>query len=77
MNSKQKLLEIEKKLDDGQKIQCPSCYSGDTKKIYQAGLSYQYRCNNCLKIHLIDILWSTVNINGEDGELEFILSDNI
>lgn len=61
-----------KKVDDGVAIKCPDCKSFETVKIYQDGYNYQYRCNNCLKISLIDMTFSEVNVNGTDGEVVFV-----
>jgi ribosomal protein S27E len=66
------LSDIEEKLDSGTPIKCPHCRDENTVKIYQDGYSYQYRCNECLKISLIDIVFSVVNVNGIDGEIEFV-----
>lgn len=73
---KVQLSEIEEKLDSGTPIKCPHCHDENTVKIYQDGYSYQYRCNNCLKISLIDIVFSVVNVNGIDGDIVFVDGDS-
>jgi len=67
--------EIEEKLDLGKTIKCPHCHSKDTLKIHQEGLSYQYRCNTCLKISLIDINLNGLNINGNEDENELVFAE--